>query len=146
MTKSNVISFSAYADEYLVYENITKLDNKDYKTIIEINKKLVSPYNFALIVKKFNPLEFDMIELGEFLYQNEIWFKILFPLKNTKGFYKKHFPKNQSYLDHYYADDDFSLRKKRPAEHYEYIDIFNNQINGLFGKVKNLKYFDNCLD
>lgn len=133
---TNVISYAAYADEYLVYEKITKLNNKEYKTIIEVNKKLVSPYNFALIVKKFNPLDFDIIDLGEFLYQNEISFKLILPLKNTKGFYYKYFPQNQGYRDHYTMDDNFSLREKRPVEHFEYLDIFNNQINGFFKNTK----------
>ncbi|MCI5053564.1 MAG: hypothetical protein MRY23_01925 [Pelagibacteraceae bacterium] len=134
--KSKIISFSTYADEYLIYEKKTKIGDKEYKTIIEINKKLVSPYNFALISKKFNPLDFDIIELGEFLYQNEISFKLILPLKNTKGFYYKYFPQNQGYRDHYTMDDNFSLREKRPAEHFEYLDIFNNQINGFFKNTK----------
>lgn len=133
MTKSNVICFSAYADEYLIYEKITNLDNKDYKTIIEINKKLVSPYNFALIVKKFNPLDFKLEELGDYLYNNNIKFKILLPLKNTKGYYKKHFPVKDSYLDHYFINDGKNPIEKRDKIEFEYIDIFNNKVIGLFG-------------
>ena len=130
---NNVVSFIAYADEYLVYEKKSKLEDKEYKTIIEINKKLIKPYDLALIIKKFNPLDFDINVLGEFLFQNEIRFKLFLPLKNTKGFYIKHFPRTQEYLDYYTAEDDFSLREKRPEDHFEFIDIFNKKITGLFG-------------
>ena len=129
----NVVSFSAYADEYLVYEKKNKLEDKEYKTIIEINKKLIKPYDLALIIKKFNPIDFDINELGEFLFENEIRFKLFLPLKNTKGFYIKHFPRTREDLDYYTADDDFSLLEKRPVDHFEIIDIFNKKITGLFG-------------
>ena len=130
---NNIVSFSAYADEYLVYEKKNKLEDKEYKTIIEINKKLIKAYDLALIIKKFNPIDFDINELGEFLFQNEILFKLFLPLKNTKGFYIKHFPRTREYLDHYTADDDFSLREKRPVDHFETIDVFNKRVTGLFG-------------
>ena len=128
----NVISFSSYADEYLYYVKITNIDDKEYKTIIRINKKLVHPYQIELIRKLFNPMDFDMEVLGEYLLQNKIKFRIFLPLKNTKGFYKRHFPENNKELDYYDFQDKKNPMEKRDLKDFEYLDIFNKKTLGLF--------------
>ena len=50
---NNVIQFSSYIDDYLYYEKNTEIEGKILKTIIRINKKLVSPYNVQLIKSLF---------------------------------------------------------------------------------------------
>lgn len=129
----NVISFSSYADEYLYYVKITNIDDKEYKTIIRINKKLVHPYQIELIRKLFNPLDFDIETLGEYLLQNKIRFRIFLPLKNTKGFYKRHFPENNKEFDYYDFQDEKNPMEKRDPKDFEYLDIFNKKTIGLFG-------------
>lgn len=134
---SNIISFSKYFDQYLYFVKKTKVNNKEYETIIKLNRKMISPYNFELVCKKFDPYDFDMEELADFLLKNEMKFRLFLPLKNIKGFYTKYFPDTESYLDHYTMDDDKNPMEKRDAKDFEYIDIFNNQTLGLWGKVKN---------
>lgn len=129
----NVISFSSYADEYLYYVKITNIDDKEYKTIIRINKKLVHPYQIEIIRKLFNPLDFDIETLGEYLLQNKIRFRIFLPLKNTKGFYKRHFPENNKEFDYYDFQDEKNPMEKRDPKDFEYLDIFNKKTIGLFG-------------
>ena len=129
---TNIISFSAYADEYLYYVKETKLECKDYRTVIRINKKLVHPYQIAIIRKMFNPLDFDLEALGNYLLQNKIRFRLFLPLKNTKGFYKRHFPENNKEIDYYDFQDDKSPMEKRDAKDFEYLDVFNEKTIGLF--------------
>lgn len=130
---NNVIQFSSYIDDYLYYEKNTEIEGKILKTIIRINKKLVSPYNVQLIKSLFNPFNFDLESLGDFLLKNKIRFRIFLPLKNTKGFYKRHFPENDKEIDYYDFQDDKSPLEKRDSKDYEYIDIFNKRTIGLFG-------------
>jgi len=130
---NNVIQFSSYIDDYLYYEKNTEIEGKILKTIIRINKKLVSPYNVQLIKSLFNPFDFDLESLGDFLLKNKIRFRIFLPLKNTKGFYKRHFPENDKEIDYYDFQDDKSPLEKRDSKDYEYIDIFNKKTIGLFG-------------
>lgn len=132
---NNIISFSAYADEYLYYVKSTEIEGIEYKTVIRINKKLVPAYDIEVIRKKFNPLEFDLEALGDYLLQNNIRFRVFLPLKNTKGFYKKYFPDKENYLDHYEFQDDKNPLEKRDEKDFEYLDIFNNKTIGLFGKL-----------
>lgn len=122
---SNVISYENYKDEYLIYTKIINKFNKDYKVVIRINKKLTSSYYVALIRKKFNAYDFDIEELCDFLIQNEIFFKLYQPLKNVKGYYYMHFPKNQSYLNHYCIDDDKPPFDKRDIKDFEKLDFLN---------------------
>ena len=130
---NNVIQFSSYIDDYLYYEKNTEIEGKILKTIIRINKKLVSPYNVQLIKSLFNPFDFDLESLGDFLLKNKIRFRIFLPLKNTKGFYKRHFPENDKEIDYYDFQDDKSPLEKRDSKDFEYFDIFNKKTIGLFG-------------
>ena len=130
---NNVIQFSSYIDDYLYYEKNTEIEGKILKTIIRINKKLVSTYDVQLIKSLFNPFDFDLESLGDFLLKNKIRFRIFLPLKNTKGFYKRHFPENDKEIDYYDFQDNKSPMDKRDPKDYEYIDIFNKKTIGLFG-------------
>ena len=130
---NNVIQFSSYIDDYLYYEKNTEIEGKILKTIIRINKKLVSPYNVQLIKSLFNPFDFDLESLGDYLLKNKIRFRIFLPLKNTKGFYKRHFPENDKEIDYYDFQDDKSPLEKRDSRDFEYFDIFNKKTIGLFG-------------
>lgn len=130
---SNVICFSSYADDYLYYVSETKIKEQIYKTVIRINKKLVHPYEIEVIRKIFNPLDFDMEALGDYLLQNKIRFRVFLPLKNTKGFYKRHFPENNREFDYYDFQDDKNPMEKRNPRDFEYLDIFNKKTIGLFG-------------
>ena len=130
---NNVIQFSSYIDDYLYYEKNTEIEGKILKTIIRINKKLVSTYDVQLIKSLFNPFDFDLESLGDFLLKNKIRFRIFLPLKNTKGFYKRHFPENDKEIDYYDFQDDKSPLKKRDSRDFEYFDIFNKKTIGLFG-------------
>ena len=130
---NNVIQFSSFIDDYLYYEKNTEIEGKILKTIIRINKKLVSTYDVQLIKSLFNPFDFDLESLGDFLLKNKIRFRIFLPLKNTKGFYKRHFPENDKEIDYYDFQDDKSPLEKRDSRDFEYFDIFNKKTIGLFG-------------
>ena len=121
---NNVVSFASYFDESLVYEKNIKINGKQLKTEIAINKKKTSPYNISLIQKKFNPLDFDLEELGNFLVENDYEFKVIVPHKNASGFFTKHYPKELSYLDHHVFNDDKSPMEKRDFKEFDIVDIF----------------------
>ena len=124
---NNIISFANYFDEYLVYKKSIDFEGNQLKTEIVINKKKTSPYNIALIQKKFNPLDFDLEELGNFLVENDYEFKVIVPHKNASGFFTKHYPKELSYLDHHVFDDNKSPIEKRDLKEFEIVDIFKVQ-------------------
>lgn len=133
--KNNIVQLSNYINPYLIYEKKSEIDSIKNKTIIVINKKLVDPYNIAVIQKKFDPNDFDIGLLGDYLTQNNIKFIIFLPLINTKGFYKRYFPQKNEYLDHYEFDDDKNFLEKRDLKDFEFLDIFNKKIIGLHGNV-----------
>jgi len=135
---NNVVSFASYADQYLYYVKTNILNGNELRTVIRINKKMVSQYDVAVIRGKFNPLDFDLEKLVDYLLKNSIRFKIFFPLKNTKGFYKRHFPDIQSYMDHYDFQDYKNPLEKRDVRDFDYVDTFNKKIIGLHGYISSI--------
>lgn len=90
---------------------------------------MVSPYDIALIIKKFNPIDFDLEKLDAYLLEHKINFKLFLPLKNTKGFYTMHFPENFKYMDHYNFQDEKCFTERRDAKDFEYLNILNKKVN-----------------
>ena len=135
---NNVVSFASYVDEHLYYVKTNIIDGNELRTVIRINKKMISQYDTAVIRERFNPLDFNPESLGDYLLENSIRFKIFFPLKNTKGFYKRHFPDTQSYMDHYDFQDDKNPLEKRDVRDFDYVDTFNKKIIGLHGYISSI--------